>query len=530
MTIKPLSLLFTRFHLPAVCLKYMARRASTAFPRGAWERGQVSLRTVMGVAITLPILLSCTVGPDYQRPTANVPAEFKELKGWKIAQPKDQQLTGNWWELFKDAELNRLEAQVNISNQSLAQAEAQFRQSQSLVQEATAAYFPTATGTATANRFRAASGQSVAVQGVKNLFGMAMSMAWEPDLWGGVRRQVEANEANAQASHATLQALKLSTHALLAQNYFQLRGLDAEKKLLDDTSVAYQKILTINQNRYAAGVIGKPDITQAQTQLASTQAQAVDVQIARAKLEHAIAMLIGKAPAELTITNAGLTASVPVIPVTIPSELLERRPDIAVAERQVAAANAQIGVAKAAYFPTISLSATKGTQSRELSSLLSTAARYWALGPAAMAVPLFNGGLTGAQMDAAINGFDASVAAYRQSVLVSFQEVEDQLSTLRLLAEEIQRQQQAVTAARESVALIDNQYKAGTVNYLNVMVAQGVALNNEKTAVDLQSQQLQAAVLLVKALGGGWHNSDIPKAGDIGGEQKWSQFLPIPLK
>lgn len=494
------------------------------------KTSQVSFCKVMGFAIALPILLSCTVGPDYQRPTANVPIEFKELKGWKTAQPQDQPLTGNWWELFKDTELNGLEAQVNLNNQSLAQADAQFRQSQSLVQEAKSAYFPTATGTATANRFRAASGQSVAVQGVKNLFGMAMSMAWEPDLWGGVRRQVEANEANAQASNATLQALKLSTHALLAQNYFQLRGLDAEKKLLNDTIVAYQKILKINENRYAAGVIGKTDITQAQTQLASAQAQAIDVQIARAKLEHAIAVLIGKAPAELTISVAGLTATLPAIPVSIPSQLLERRPDIAVSERQVAAANAQIGVAKAAYFPTISLSATKGTQSRELSTLLSTAARYWALGPAALALPLFDGGMRGSQMEAAINGFDASIAVYRQSVLVSFQEVEDQLSSLRLLAEEIQAQQIAVTAARESVALIDNQYKAGTVNYLNVMVAQGVALSNEKTAVTLQSQQLQAAVLLVKALGGGWHNSEIPSKDDIGGEPKWSQFLPIPLK
>lgn len=479
--------------------------------------------------VLIPVLSACTVGPDYQHPTFNVPTEFKELKGWKVAQPQDEKLRADWWTLFKDSELNRLEAQVNINNQSLAQAEAQFQLAQALVQEAKSAYFPTATGTTTVNRFRAASGQSVAVSGVKNLFGAAMSMAWEPDLWGSVRRQVEANQANAQSSNATLQALRLSTHATLAQNYFQLRGLDAEKKLLDDTIKAYQKILTINQNRYAAGVIGKPDITQAQTQLASAQAQAVDVQIARAKLEHAIAVLIGKAPAELSIAPANITATVPAIPVTIPSQLLERRPDIAVAERQVAAANAQIGVAKAAYFPSISLSATKGTQSRQFSDILSAAARYWALGPAAMAIPLFDGGAKGSQMEAAINTFDASVAAYRQSVLLSFQEVEDQLSSLRLLAEEIISQQQAVKAARESVALIDNQYKAGTVNYLNVMVAQGVALNNEKTAVDLQSQQLQAAVLLIKALGGGWNSSKLPSQDEVGGEPKWSQFLPIPL-
>jgi NodT family efflux transporter outer membrane factor (OMF) lipoprotein len=489
-----------------------------------------SFIAMMGFAIALPILPACTVGPDYLRPTVNTPAEFKELKDWKIAQPRDQQLKSNWWELFKEPELNRLEAQVNINNQALAQAEAQFRQSQNLVQQAKAAYFPTATGTATANRFRAASGQNVAVAGVKNLFGMVLSMAWEPDLWGEVRRQVEANQATAQASNATLQALRLSTHALLAQNYFQLRGLDGQKKVLDDNIKALQKILTINQNRYAAGVSAKTDITQAQAQLASTQAQAIDTQIARAKLEHAIAVLIGKSPAELTIAVADINTTVPAIPAALPSELLERRPDIAVAERQVAAANAQIGVAKAAYFPKITLSATKGTQSQKLATLLATAARYWALGPAAMAIPLFDGGMRGSQMEAAINSFDASVAAYRQSVLVSFQEVEDQLSTLHLLEQEIATQHQAVVAAKESVALINNQYKAGTVDYLNVMVAQGVALNNEKTAVDLHSQQLQAAVLLIKALGGGWHNSELPSQDEVGGEPKWSQFLPIPLE
>ncbi|CAG1770689.1 partial Outer membrane protein OprM, partial [uncultured bacterium] len=453
----------------------------------------------------------------------------KELKGWKQAEPKDEQLKGDWWTLFNDEELNRLEAQVKINNQSLKQAEAQFQQSQALVQQAQSAYFPMAQATANTSRFRAASGQSVAVQGVKNLFGAALSAVWEPDLWGEVRRQVEANEATAQASHATVQALLLSTQSLLAQNYFQLRGLDAEKKILDDTIVAYEKILNINENRYKAGISAKTDITQAQTQLASAKAQAVDVQIARAKLEHAIAVLIGKTPAQLSIKPADLNAKVPNIPVALPSELLERRPDIAAAERQVASANAQIGVAKAAYFPSISLSANKGVQSRTFSDLLSQGARYWALGPAAMVIPLFDGGMKAANMESAIKNYDASVAAYRQSVLTSFQEVEDQLSSLRLLDEEIKTQQQAVSSARESVKLLNNQYKAGTIDYLNVMVAQGVALNNEKTAVNLQSQHLQIAALLIKALGGGWDSSTLPKADEVGGERKWEQFLPIPL-
>lgn len=481
--------------------------------------------------LTVSLLLTaCTVGPDYQRPDANIATEFKELKGWKNALPKDEQLKGDWWTLFNDAELNQLIVQVKSNNVALAQAEAQYRQSQALVQQAQAAYFPTAQATATANRFRAATGQSVAVQGVKNLFGAALSTVWEPDLWGEVRRQVEASEANAQASHATAEALLLSTQTLLAQNYFQLRGLDAEKKVFDDTILTYQKILKINENRYQAGIAAKTDITQAQTQLASAQAQAVDVQIARAKLEHAIAVLIGKTPTQLNIKPATLTAKLPNIPVALPSELLERRPDIAAAERQVAAANAQIGVAKAAYFPSISLSASKGVQSRQFSDLLSQAARYWALGPAAMVIPLFDGGAKAANMESAIKAHDASVAAYKQTVLTSFQEVEDQLSSLRLLQEEINAQQQALTSSRESVKLLNNQYKAGTIDYLNVMVAQGVALNNEKAAVNLQSLELQTAVLLIKALGGGWDSTKLPKSDEVSGERKWSQFVPIPIQ
>ena len=481
----------------------------------------------------LPIVLllsACTVGPDYQRPDANVAMEFKELKGWKTAQPKDDQLKGDWWTLFKDEELNRLEAQVKLNNQSLKQAQANYQQSQALVQQAQAAYFPTAQGTASTNRFRAATGQSVAVSGVRNLFGAALSTVWEPDLWGEVRRQVEANEANAQAKNATMQALLLSTQALLAQNYFQLRGLDTEKQVLDNTIKTYEKILNINENRYKAGISAKTDITQAQTQLASAKAQAVDIQINRAKLEHAIAVLIGKTPSQLSIKPAGLTDTLPNIPIALPSELLERRPDIAAAERQVASANAQIGVAKAAYFPSISLSATKGTQSRDISSILSQAGRYWALGPAAMVIPLFDGGVKAANMESAIKAHDASVAAYRQSVLTAFQEVEDQLSSLRLLNEEINTQQQAVESARESVKLLNNQYKAGTTDYLNVMIAQGVALNNEKQAVTLKSQQLQTAVLLIKSLGGGWDSTKLPNTDEVGGERKWQQFLPIPIQ
>ncbi len=483
------------------------------------------LLTLIGIFM----LTSCTVGPDYQRPTPIASIKFKELEGWKQAHPRDHEIIEKWWELFKDPYLNTLEEQVNSANQSIAQAEAQYRQAQTLVQSAAASYFPTATGTAAANRFRAASGQNVAVRGVKYLFGAALSAAWEPDLWGRVRRQVESSEASAQASAATLQALRLSTQTTLAQDYFLLRVFDAQIKLLKDTTETYEKTLKITQNRYEVGIAAKSEVVQAEAQLQSAQAQEINIGIQRAQIEHAIAVLIGKPPAALTIPIVPLQDFLPAIPVSIPSTLLERRPDIATAERQVAAANAQIGVAKSAYFPTLSLAATNGTQSSQLSTLLSSAARYWALGPAAVAIPLFDGGLRGAQMQQSIDAYDASVAAYRQAVLVSFQEVEDNLAALRILEQELIVQKKAVESAQKAVLLTTNQYRAGTLAYLNVMVDQAAALANEKTAVDLQGQQLTSAVLLIKALGGGWNMAKLPTEDEVGGDVKWSQFLPIPV-
>ncbi|MCX7088234.1 MAG: efflux transporter outer membrane subunit [Methylococcales bacterium] len=486
-------------------------------------------RRALILTVTL-LTNACTVGPDYHRPSSSESSTFKELHGWKQAQPSDHLLPSQWWTLFNDVYLNNLVAQVQLNNQSLVQAEAQFRQAQALVQGARSAYFPTATATATTNRFRAASGQSVAVSGVRSLFGTALSVAWEPDLWGTVRRQVEANQATAQASFATLQALRLSTQATLVQSYFQLRALDAQKKIFDDTRATYAKTLQMLKNRYAVGVSAKAELVQAQTQLQSIQAQGIHLGVQRAQLEHAIALLIGKTPSELRIPVTPFTSTLPSIPVSIPSQLLERRPDLAVAERQVAAANAAIGVAKAAYFPTVNLSATNGFQSGTLSNVLTSAARYWALGPAALALPLFDGGAKGAQMEASIAAYDATVAAYRQSVLTSFQEVEDHLAALRILEQETQIQQQAVSSAQEALALTSNQFQAGTVSYLNVMTAQVVALDNQKTAITLLGQRLDASVMLIKALGGGWASTAIPPADAIGGEAKWSQFLPIPLR
>jgi NodT family efflux transporter outer membrane factor (OMF) lipoprotein len=480
--------------------------------------------------ILAALLCSCTAGPDYRRPAAPVPAAFKELQGWKQAQPRDHEISGDWWQIFEDPYLNSLERQVNVSNQSIAQAEAQYRQAQSLVQGAKSAYFPVVSGSLAANRFRAASGQSVAVSGVRTLFNGVISFAWEPDIWGKVRREVESNEANAQARAASLQAVRLLTQATLAQNYFQLRALDAQIKLLNDTVEAFAKTLKITQNRYAVGVAGKSDVVQAETQLESARAQAINFGILRAQLEHAIAVLMGKTPAELSIPVAAFKAKIPPIPVSLPSQLLERRPDIAEAERLAAAANAQIGVAKAAYYPSLNLSGTNGYQASTFSNLLTNAARYWALGPAALALPLFDGGARGATLGETIHSYDASVAFYRQTVLVGFQEVEDQLSTLRILEKEIQVQEKAVEAARKAVELTTNQYKAGTLSYLNVNTAQADALNNEITAVDLQSQRMVAAVQMVKALGGGWNTAQLPSTDEAGGETEWSQFLPVPMK
>jgi NodT family efflux transporter outer membrane factor (OMF) lipoprotein len=475
------------------------------------------------------IVGGCSVGPDYKKPSNAFPNTFKEIKGWKQANPRDIELSDKWWEIFKDPRLNALEQQINIGNQSIAQAEAQFRQSQSMVQTATAAYFPTANASASASRFKAVSGETKAVSGVKYLFNTVLSVAWEPDIWGSVRRQVESSRANAQASAATLQALRLSTQATLAQDYFLLRVFDAQINLLNDTVKTYQKTLTITENRYAVGMAAKSEIVQAETQLQSAQAQAINIEVQRAKVEHAIAILIGKTPAEISIPVGSLNTFLPAIPVSIPSELLERRPDIAIAERQAAAANALIGVAKAAYFPTLNLAANNGQQNNSVSNLMNSASRYWTLGPAAFAIPLFDGGFRGAQMQQTIDAYDASVAAYRQAVLVSFQEVEDNLAALRILEQEMLVQNKAVESAQKAVLLTTNQYKAGTISYLNVMIDQAAALANEKTAVDLQGQRLTAAVLLIKALGGGWKSSVLPSEEDISGEIKWLQFLPIPL-
>jgi NodT family efflux transporter outer membrane factor (OMF) lipoprotein len=455
--------------------------------------------------IILMLISGCAVGPDYKRPDAPVPSSFKELKGWRQALPRDQEIRTKWWEAFGDSILNSLEEQINVSNQSIALAESQYRQAQALVQLARANYFPTVNAGAAYTRTLPAGGAGT--YNTVDQHQVSLNAAWEADLWGRVRRQVESSTASAEASFADLQAMRLSIQTNLAQNYFQLRTLDAQKKNLDEAVKAYEKSLELTQNQYKAGVAAKADVAAAQTQLKTTQAQAIDVGVQRAQLEHAIAILTGKSPADFSLPPVTFVAPQIKIPVGIPSDLLERRPDIASAERKMAAANAQIGVAKAAYFPDLTLSGSLGYLSAELASLFTSPSFFWAVGPA-LTITLFDGGAREAQTEQARAAYDGTVAFYRQTVLTGFQNVEDNLATLRILDEEAQMQEQAVKSAQESVTLTINQYKAGIVSYLNVITAQNIALTNERTAISISGQRLNAAVLLVTALGGGWSSSE----------------------
>ena len=455
-------------------------------------------------------LAGCAVGPDYERPEVQIAPAYKEAGEWKPAQPRDDLDRGKWWGVFGDPQLDALLRQVEISNQNVRFAEAQFRRAQALVASSRSAYFPALDADVSVVRSRSptgVTGGTTAGRIVTNR-SASVSAGWEADLWGRLRRGVESSEAGAQASAADLASARLSAQAELAASYFVLRVLDAQKQLLDDNVAAFQKSLDLTKNRYDAGVAAKVDLVQAQTQLKSTQAQAIDTGVQRAQLEHAIAVLIGKAPAEFSIAPAPLSLAMPRVPAGLPSELLERRPDVAAAERRVAAANAQIGVAKAAYFPSLILSASYGSRSTDASQWFTAPSRFWSFGPA-LAQSIFDAGLRRALTEQAIADYDATVAGYRQAVLAGFQEVEDNLAALRILGEEADVQEEAVRAARESVLLTTNQYKAGIVTYINVVAVQTAQLNNERTAVGILGRRLVAAVTLVKALGGGWSAAEI---------------------
>lgn len=457
------------------------------------------------LAATLVFLGACTVGPDYVKPSVDVPVSYKEMQGWKVALPRDTILE-KWWELFNDPKLNALQEQVNIANLDIAVAEAQFRQARALVQTARAGFYPTITVGAEASRSKRSGSLGNSPSSPSSDFSLPVDLSWEADIWGRIRRSVEASRANVQASAADLAAIRLSAQAELALDYYQLRTLDAQKQFLDETISYYQKTLELTRNRYASGIVAKVDVLQAETQLKSTQAQLIDLGVQRAQFEHAIALLIGKPAAAFSLPFAPLVENPPPIPGGIPSELLERRPDIAQAERRVAASNAQIGVAQAAYYPTVRLSASAGLEATSLSRWLTWPSRFWSLGPS-VSQTVYDGGLRLAQNDQVRAAYDATVASYRQTVLNGFREVEDNLAAERILEEESRVQDEAVDAARQTVAATLNQYKAGVVGYLNVISAQTAELANRRAAIGILGRRMTVAVQLVKALGGGWDQS-----------------------
>ena len=467
------------------------------------------MRSLSFLSLLCVFLAGCVVGPNYVRPSVAVPDAFKEANGWKAAQPRDQEERGEWWDVFGDPVLSSLEEQVNVSNQNLLQAEANYRQAAALIAASEASYFPTVTGTVSNTRSRASSttiAQPSATpisRGVVQSDSLRLDASWIPDFWGRVRRSVESNVASADANLALIESARLSAQAQLAQSYFQLRVLDGQRRLYDDIIAGYSKALQVTQNQYSVGVVARADVIQAQAQLRSAQAQAIDLGVQRAQLEHAIAILVGKAPAELTLAPATDKIVPPALPVGLPSQLLERRPDVAAAERRVAAANAQIGVATAAYFPNVTLSASGGFQSARKADWLTVPSRFWSIGPS-IAETIFDAGLRRAQTAQAVAAYDASVAAYRQAVLTGFQQVEDNLAALRILEQEAAVQEEAVDAANQALELALNQYRAGVINYLPVVVAQNNALNNLNAASSVLSRRMVASVTLVTALGGGW--------------------------
>ncbi|WP_254073223.1 efflux transporter outer membrane subunit [Acidisphaera sp. S103] len=471
------------------------------------------------------LLTGCMVGPDYKRPDAPPAPAFKELAGWKISQPADTIDKGAWWSVYRDPELDRLEAMVNVSNQTVKQFEAQYRNAVALVGEARAGLFPTIGITPSVTRgggggsglgsggggssLASGGGTGGSGGGRGTEYSITGSVSWEPDIWGKVRRQIESNVAGAQVSAADLANAKLSAQATLATDYFDLRAEDALTQLLTETVAAYRRAMQITQNQYRAGTQASIDYVTALALLQSTEAQLIAVGVQRQQFEHAIAMLTGHAPAEITIAPAPLAAAVPVVPPGLPSALLERRPDIAAAERAMQQENALIGVQTAAYYPDISLSALGGFAGNPLSQLFTTANQVWSLGASASET-LFDGGLRSASVMAARATYDASVATYRQTVLTAFQGVEDALSDLRILELQAKAEATAVNSTRRAVDATLNQYKAGTVPYTSVITEQTLLLGDQQTALAVQQSRLVASVALIEAVGGGWTTADLP--------------------
>ncbi len=479
-----------------------------------------TMRAWLPLAFALAVS-GCMVGPNYHRPSAPVPALFKEqppagstlAAEWRTAQPSDEAIRTKWWEAFQDATLNGLEEQVAGANQNVALAESQFRAARAAIRGVRADLFPTVSVAPSATASHISPNVSPTQRGIATgsavEYQLPIDFSYEIDAWGRVRRSVEASVATAKASAADLQTMLLSATSELAVDYFSLRGLDAQIQLMTTTTDAYRRALQLTQARYQQGVAAGTDVAEAQTQLDTTLAQTTDLAIQRAQYEHAIAILIGKAPADLTIAPDARPVVPPIIPVAIPSTVVQRRPDVAGAERRMAAANAQIGVAQAAFFPNLSLSGTGGLESTALSTLLTWPSRFWSLGPT-ITETIFDAGKRRSTVEQARATYEGTIASYRQNVLTAFQDVEDNLAALRVLADESAQAQAAATSAERSLSLATVRYSGGITTYLEVITAQTAALANERTVVDVGTRRLTASVLLIKALGGGWSDAQLP--------------------
>jgi NodT family efflux transporter outer membrane factor (OMF) lipoprotein len=478
---------------------------------------------VIAAGLAIPLLSGCMVGPKYVKPSAPLAPGFKETAdrkegdGWKIAEPDDGQLRGKWWELYGDTKLNELEEQVDPSNQTLKIAEANFRQARTAIRFSRAAEAPTIGTSPSISSIRGSANQPYFPASLVNNgageFTLPFDLSYEIDLWGRIRRTVTAAREEAQASAADLETARLSLHAELAFDYFEVRSADAQEQLLNDTVEAYSKALELTKNRFLGGAAPKSDVAQAQTQLDTARVLATDIKVQRAQYEHALAILIGKPPAAFTLPPIPLNVQppeLPSVPVALPAELLERRPDIAAAERRMAGSNEQIGIAQTAYYPTLNLAAVAGLEGSSLLNWFNWPSRFWAVGPS-LSETLFDGGRRRATTDSARAGYDASIANYRQTVLSSFQQVEDNLVVLQELGTESVQQHEATASAEESLRLFQNRYAGGVDTYLQVVTSQTTALANERNDIDIMRRQFEANVLLNKALGGGWDISALPK-------------------
>jgi NodT family efflux transporter outer membrane factor (OMF) lipoprotein len=497
----------------------------------------MTARIFVAAAVAL-FVASCEVGPDYVRPPAPTQTQYKESKGWKLATPRLPGSDQPWWSVYNDPVLDGLLRQIDISNQTLKQAEAAYRVSLSLVAQAEAELYPTGTVSGSAQRTGPFAPSTVSTAlaagrtsiGTANQFSLTGAASWTPDIWGKIRRLITSQEASAQASAADLAAARLSAQASLATDYFTLRATDEQRRLLDAAVVAYTESLKITQNQYAAGNAALASVLQAKTQLEQTQAQAINTGVARAQLEHAIAVLVGKPPGDFSIRVALMPSRVPVTPPGIPSALLERNPTVAAAERTMAAENEQIGIAIAAYYPDITLSASLGVASTMVNNLFNASNAFWAIG-SSVSETVFDAGLRAAMVAQARATYEEDIAIYRQTVLSAFQQVEDQLAALRILAEQAVAEDATVRDAREAERLTLNQYIAGTVAYTSVIVAQTTALTNEISALTILQNRLTASVALISALGGGWNVGELPAGTEITNYQPSNgKLVPTPRK